>query len=77
MDHKNTPDGFSIWHSRHGKRWCWRQILGVEDSKVRGHVVERTGLRTRPAAVADIYDELTRRDQIVAANPVVEKQLEA
>ena len=79
-DHKMTPDGFSIWHSRHGKRWCWRQILSVEESRAQGHVIERTGLRTRPAALADIHGELARREQVGvaanAANPGAE-QLEA
>ena len=69
-DHKLTPDGFSIWHCRHGGRWCWRQILKAEETKRLGHDVERRGFRTRPAAVSDIYSELAKRDQVtVAANP--------
>lgn len=74
VPHKAQPDGFSIWHSRHGKRWCWRQVEKVQESKELGHVVERTGLRTRPEALADLNGELERRNRVAstsaAANPV-------
>lgn len=68
MNHKIQPDGFTIWHSRHGKRWCWRQTSKTEESKILGHIIERTHLRTRPAALQDLYNELERRELGVAAN---------
>jgi hypothetical protein len=71
VPHKAQPDGFSIWHSRHGKLWCWRQTEKVQESKALGHVVERTGIRTRPAALADIHEELERRRRVANAAATV------
>lgn len=68
LPHKAQPDGFSIWHSRHGKRWCWRQVERVQESRELGHVVERTGLRTRPEALANLNEELERRTRVANAN---------
>lgn len=68
IPHKAQPDGFSIWHSRHGKRWCWRQVEKVQESKNLGHVIERTGLRTRPEALADLNSELERRARVASAS---------
>jgi len=67
IPHKAQPDGFSIWHSRHGKRWCWKQVEKAQESKALGHVIERTGLRTRPEALADLNSELARRSRIANA----------
>ncbi len=60
---KQQPDGFAINYNRYRASWCWRQTVGVEDSKQAGHVVERVGLRSRNAALADLLDEVERRKQ--------------
>jgi hypothetical protein len=67
LPHKAQPDGFSIWHDRHGKRWCWRQIAKVDESRSLGHVLQRTGLLTRPKALADLHEELERRKRLAVA----------
>lgn len=61
MDHKTTPEGFSVWHDRHGRKWCWRQNIAKDAAKELGYDTERSGFTTRPKCVADIYEELGRR----------------
>ncbi len=60
---KQQPDGFAINYNRYKGSWCWRQTVNVEASKQAGHVVERSGLRSRNAALQDLLDEVARRER--------------
>lgn len=64
---KQQPPGFAINYNRYRGSWCWRQTVGVDDSKKAGHVVERVGLRSRNAALHDLIEEVERRKQCAAA----------
>ncbi len=60
---KQQPAGFAINYNRYKGSWCWRQTTGVDQSKEAGHVVERSGLRSRNAALQNLLEEVERRER--------------
>ncbi len=56
-----VPPGFSVAFSRHSRGWGWREVY---KAKSEDHVDRRTGFRSRNLALADLYQEITRRQGI-------------